>query len=222
MNESWQNLNDLVVNPTATFTRLKSQARWVFAFVVFFVLSVGLLWMIAPFTIQLINSQIVNSGQSTKVTTFTSYLARGSVVLIFWCFLLSGILLLAARVFNIRKALAFKHVFAGVVHFSLVGTLAYFINAAMLPLFRRVEDMKETVDLKIVPGLHLLAGPIDNPHLLTFLSHINPLSAWYIFVITIAVSVMAEVSRTKACCVALIVWLLRVGAEIMFLAMSLE
>ena len=227
MRESWQNLYDLIVRPSATFTRLKSRPRWVLAFVLFVFIGIGLLWTIAPFTVQLINNnqvakRVTHGDQSIKVATFESYLARGGFVLILWSIFLSFLLLFAARVFKVNRTLKFKHIYSGVVHFSLITTIVYFINAGILPLFRRVEDMQEAVDLKIIPGLHLLAGPIDGPHLLTFLSHINPLNAWYVFVIIIAVSVMAEVNKIKACCVALIIFLLRVGAEIAFLATSLD
>ena len=35
MKESWQNLIDLIANPKATFTRLKSKPKWGVAFLVF-------------------------------------------------------------------------------------------------------------------------------------------------------------------------------------------
>jgi len=225
MKESLQNLTDLVVKPNAVFTRLKSDPNWVLAFVVYCSVGIVLLWLIEPFTQELIQQQIVSqqkTGDDIKVTSFEAYLARGLITLILWCILLSAILTLAARAFNIKKTLKFKHIYAGTVHASLMGTLIYFINASILPIFRKVEDMESTIDLKIIPGLHLLASSIENDELLTFLSHINPLSVWYVGVFAAGISIMAERSNTKACIVALIIWFLRVGSEVAFLAVSLD
>jgi hypothetical protein len=124
-----------------------------------------------------------------------------------------------ARVFKINKALKFGHIYAGVVHTALISTMVYLVNIGLLPVFRRVEYIDHPIEMRVVPGLHMLADSIENVSILSFLSYINPLSAWYVFVLTIAVVVLAEVSITKACFTALIILLLRIGTEILFLNM---
>ena len=74
----------------------------------------------------------------------------------------------------------------------------------------------------MIPGLHLLAGSIENTRLLIFLSHVHVLSMWYIFVLTIAISIFAGVSRIQACFVAVFVWLLRAGIEVVYTVMFLS
>ena len=216
MKESWQNLFDLIVNPSATFTRLKSKPRWVVASFVFCSLSLLLSWTTAPFIEQLLS--VLKSDVATT-TSFASYLTQGIITAILWCVVLSTILTLVARVFKINKALKFRHIYAGVVHTALVSTMVYLVNIGLLPVFRRVEYIEQPIEMRVVPGLHMLAGSIENVSILSFLSHINPLSAWYVFVLTIAVVVLAEVSITKACFTALIIFLLRIGTEILFLNM---
>ena len=61
MKESWQNLIDLVVNPKATFTRLKSKPKWGVAFGVFCFLVVVLAWIVFPFTQKFINLQYASN-----------------------------------------------------------------------------------------------------------------------------------------------------------------
>ena len=75
--------------------------------------------------------------------------------------------------------------------------------------------------MQVIPGLHMLMSSIENVNLLMFLSHLHILSIWHIFVLTIAVTIFAEVNKTKACVTAVSIWLLRVSAEVMFIAVLL-
>ena len=115
MKESWQNLSDLITNPSATFERLKFNPKWVLVFVVFCLLSLGVGGAVAPFTQQLLISNFVESS---------------------------------------------------------------------------------------VPN--------------------ETISVWHIFVLTIVISIFAGVNRIQACFVAVFVWLLRIGIEVMFIAMFLS
>ena len=213
MKESWQNLIDLVVKPSATFERLKSNPKWVVAFVLFFLLSIGLTWANSPFIERLMS---LLQPDVAATISFKSYVVKGSIVVVFWCIILSSVFTFAARVFKINPALKFKHIFAAIVHTSLIGTLIYLVNTGLFPLFRQLEDINRPIDMKLIPGLHMLAGSMENAHILTFLSHINPLSVWYIAILTIAVAILAEVSRVKACFTALTIFLIRIGTEILF------
>ena len=62
MKESWQNLIDLIANPKATFTRLKSKPKVRSSrLLVFCFLVVLLAWMVFPFTRQFLNPQYASS-----------------------------------------------------------------------------------------------------------------------------------------------------------------
>ena len=142
----------------------------------------------------------------------------GSLVApIIWLLAISAILTLAARLFGINDAIKFKHIFAAVVHTSLISILIVLVNTALLVVFRDLEDIRRTTDMKIIPGLHLLFGSSGNTKLLTFLSYFNPLSLWYVAVLAIGIRVFAGTDKTKACFGAIIIWLLGIVPEVIFM-----
>ena len=222
MRESWQNLIDLIANPKATFTRLKSKPKWGIAFLVLCFLVVVLAWIIFPFTQKFINPQYANSLAnielfgSTRAAAMALIAVSGIFFGILCAVVFSIVLTLIARIFKVNEALKFKHIFAAWWHTILINPLVFFINIAFLPVFRRVEDIETIIDIRIIPGVHMLVPSIENLYLLMFLSFVDLLGVWHIFVLTVAVATLAEVSKTKACLTAVIIWLLRVGTDVIF------
>jgi hypothetical protein len=100
----------------------------------------------------------------------------------------------------------------------LISILIVLVNTALLVVFRDVEDIRRTTDMKIIPGLHLLLGASENVKLLTFLSYFNPLSLWYLAVLVIGVRIFAGTDKTKACFGAIIIWLLGIVPEVIFVS----
>ena len=222
MKESWQNLIDLIANPKAMFTRLKSKPKWGVAFGVFCFLVVVLAWIVFPFTQKFINPQYTGSLAdielfgSTKAASMV-FVAAGGVILGVLCAVVFSIVLtLVSRVFKVNEALKFKHIFAAWWHTILINPLIFFINIAFLPVFRRLEDIETVVDMRIIPGIHMLVMSVENQYLLFFLSYMDILGIWNIFVLTVAVSTLAEVSKARACLTAVIIWLLRIGVDTLF------
>ena len=222
MRESWRNLFDLIVNPKATFTRLKSRPKWGVAFVVFCILVVWLAWMVYPFTLQFLNPMYTSRFAdiqllgSTRATAMV-FVAMSGIILGVLCAVgFSAIFTVISRGFKLNKVLKFKHFFAAWWHSILINPLVFFINIAFLPIFRRIEDIETVIDMRIVPGMHMLVPFIENPYLLMFLSFMDLLGIWNIFVLTVAVATFMEVSKTKACLTAVIIWLLRVGIDVIF------
>ena len=222
MKESWQNLIDLIANPKATFTRLKSKPKWGIAFLVFCFLVVVLAWIVFPFTQKFINPQYagrlsdVKLFGSTKAAAMVLVAVSGVILGILCAVVFSIGLIVVSRVFKVNEALKFKHIFAAWWHTILINPLIFFINIAFLPVFRHLEDIETVVDMRIIPGAHMLVTSVENPHLLFFLSYIDILGIWNIFVLTVAVSTLAEVSKAKACLTAVIIWLLRIGVDTLF------
>jgi hypothetical protein len=222
MKESWQNLIDLIANPKATFTRLKSKPKWGVAFGVFCFLVVVLAWIVFPFTQKFINPQYASSLAdvelfgSTKAASMV-FVAVGGIILGVLCAVVFSIILtVVSRVFKVNEVLKFKHIFAAWWHTILINPLVFFINIAFLPVFRRVEDIETVVDMRIIPAIHMLVTSVENPYLLFFLSYVDILGIWSIFVLTVAVSTLAEINKTKACLTAVIIWLLRIGVDTLF------
>ena len=222
MKESWQNLIDLIANPKATFTRLKSKPKWGVAFGVFCFLVVVLAWIVFPFTQKFINPQYASSLAdvelfgSTKAASMV-FVAVGGIILGVLCAVVFSIILtVVSRVFKVNEALKFKHIFAAWWYTILINPLVFFINIAFLPVFRSVEDIETVVDMRIIPAIHMLVASVENPYLLFFLSYVDILGIWSIFVLTVAVSTLAEINKTKACLTAVIIWLLRIGVDTLF------
>ncbi|MDE0424355.1 MAG: YIP1 family protein [Candidatus Poribacteria bacterium] len=222
MRESWRNLIDLVVNPKATFTRLKSKPKYGVAFFVFCFLVVLLAWIVFPFTQKFVNPEYASSLAdvqlfgSTKAASMGLVAVSGIALGILCAVTFSAILIVVSRVFEANEALKFKHVFAAWWHTILINPAIFFINVAFVPVFRRVEDIETLIDLRVIPGLHMLVPTLENQYLLVFLSFVDILAIWNIFVLTVAVATLAEVRKTKACLTAVIIWLLRVGIDVIF------
>ena len=224
MKDSLQNLADILAEPSAAFTRLKSEPKWLLAMVIFCLFSVGIAWVTLPFIEQIMDHKLMEEGAPSegieiakifvKIFVFIGSLAAP----IIWFFVITAILTLAARLFGISDAIKFKHIYAAIVHASLISILIELVNTALLVVFRDIEDIRRTSDIKIIPGLHLLLGSSENTKLLTFLSDFNPLNLWYLAVLAIGIRVFADTDKTKACIGAIIIWLLGVAVEVIFVS----
>ena len=224
MKDSLQNIADILAEPSAAFVRLKSEPKWLLAMVIFCLFSVGIAWTMFPFTAQMMNQKMMEEGVLSEqieiaitvaqiVTPIASFVAP-----IIWFLAISAILTLAVRLLGLNDAIKFKHIYAAIVHTSLISILIVLVNTALLVVFRDVGDIKSIADMKIIPGLHLLLGASENVKLLTFLSYFNPLSLWYLAVLAIGIRVFTGTDKTKAYVGAIIIWLLGIIPEAIFVS----
>ena len=224
MKDSLQNIADILAEPSAAFARLKSEPKWLLAMVIFCLFSVGIAWAMFSFAEQIMHQTMTEAGMSSEQIEISIKIARvfvliGSLVApIIWLLAISAILTLAARFIGINDAIKFKHIYAAIVHTSLISILIVLVNTALLVVFRDLEDISRTTDMKIIPGLHLLFGSSGNTKLLTFLSYFNPLSLWYLAVLAIGIRVFADTDKTKACFGAVIIWVLGIAPEVIFMS----
>ena len=222
MKDSLQNIADILAEPSAAFTRLKSEPKWLLAMVIFCLFSVGIAWVTFPFTAQIMVQKMMEEGAPSEGIEIAKKIAQiftliaSLVAPIIWLLAISAILTLVTRLLAINDAIKFKHIYAAIVHTSLISILIVLVNTALLVVFRDVEDIRRTTDMKIIPGLHLLLGSSGNTKLLTFLSYFNPLSLWYLAVLAIGIRVFAGTDKTKACFGAIIIWLLGIALEVIF------
>ncbi|RKU12758.1 hypothetical protein C6502_05275 [Candidatus Poribacteria bacterium] len=223
MKDSLQNIADILAEPSAAFARLKAEPKWLLAMVIFCLFSVGIAWVTLPFIEQIMDQMLMEEGAPSegieiakifvKIFVFIGSLAAP----IIWFFAISALLILAARLFGISDAIKFKHIYAAVVHASLISILIDLVNIALLVVFRDIEDISRPTDIRVIPGLHLLLGSSGNTKLLTFLSDFNPLNLWYLAVLAIGIRVFAGTDKTKACIGAIIIWLLGLAVEVIFM-----
>ena len=224
MKNSWQNIVDILAEPSAAFTRLKSEPKWLLAMVIFCLFSVGIAWGMFPFTEQLIRQQMTEAGMDAEQMEIPIKVARiatpigALVVPIIWLLAISAILTLAARLLAVNDTVKFKHIYTAIVHASLISLLIALVNTALLVVFGEVENIRSAADMKMIPGLHLLLDGSENVKLLTFLSYFNPLSLWYLAVLAIGIRVFADTDKTKACFGAIIIWFLSIVPEAIFVS----
>ena len=222
MKDSLQNIADILAEPSAAFVRLKSEPKWLLAMVIFCLFSVGIAWAMFPFTAQMMDQKMMEEGVPSEQIEIAKKIAQiftliaSLVAPIIWLLAISAILTLVTRLLAINDAIKFKHIYAAIVHTSLISILIVLVNTALLVVFRDVEDISRTTDMKIIPGLHLLLGSSGNTKLLTFLSYFNPLSLWYLAVLAIGIRVFTGTDRTQACLVTIIIWLLGIAPEVIF------
>ncbi len=219
MKDSLQNIVDILAEPSAAFLRLKSEPKWGLAIIIFCLFAVGIALAMLPFTEQIMYQAMAETGVPAEQIDISMKIGGifgliGSLVApIIWLLALSAILTLAARLLGLNDVIKYKHIFAAVVHTSLISFLIALVNTALLVVFGDVENIKTVVDMKMIPGLHLLFGASENVKLLTFLSYFNPLSLWYIAVLAIGIRVYADTDKTKAWIGAIIIWLLGIVPE---------
>ena len=224
MKDSLQNIADILAEPSAAFARLKSEPKWGLAIIIVCLFAVGIAWAMFPFTAQVMVQTMMETGVPAEQIEISTKIGQifgliGSLVApIIWFLVISAVLTLAGRLFSIDDAIKFKHIFAAIVHTSLISFLIALVNTALLVVFRDVEAIKSAADMKMIPGLHLLLGSIESVKLLTFLSYFNPLSLWYLAVLAIGVHIFADTDRTKAWIGAVIIWLLGIVPEAIFVS----
>ena len=224
MKDSLQNIADILAEPSAAFARLKSEPKWLLAMVIFCLFSVGIAWAMFPFTAQMMDQKLMEEGVPSEQIEIAKKFAQiftpiaSLIAPIIWFLVISAILTLVMRLLAINDAIKFKHIYAAIVHASLISILILLVNTALLVVFRDVETIKNAADIKIIPGLHLLLGSSENVKLLTFLSYFNPLNLWYLAVLAIGIRVFADTDKTKACIGAIIIWLLGIALEVVFVS----
>ena len=222
MKESLQNIGDLIAEPSAAFSRLKSQPRSGIAFIVFYIFSVLLLWALAPYTQQLMSEGMAEAdAPAEQLQTFAQVMGTliiflGPVFVVIGFIISSTLLKLGARYLLKNETLRFRHIYAAVIHIWLINCLIQLVNTALLLVFRDAGDVKSTADFKMIPGLHMLFDSGANAKLLVFLSHINPLSLWLIAVIAIAIAVFADMEKNRARVAAAILWIVSILPEVIF------
>lgn len=224
MKESLRNIGELIAEPSAAFERIRTEPKWGVAFLVFYLFNVLIGWATAPYIQALIAegmAQTNNMSQEQRQAAemMVGIMTRVGLFLlplfaVLWFVISSAIFKLAARLGN-NENLTFRHIFAAVVHISLLGCVINLINTALLLVFRDVADVKNAAAMRLLPGLHLLFGSLENAKLLLFLSHINPFSVWIIAVTAIAVAVLADVDKTRARIAAVLIWLVWILPDVL-------
>lgn len=211
MKESLQNIVDIIAEPSVTFTRLKSKPRCGVAFVIIFLVFIGVTWATAPFLAHVLSHDEGWGSNTSKAKInrlIIGYAMLGILALLIGIIVLSGLLTIASRLFKVNRAFRFKHIFASLIHITLITSFGSLVNTALLLVFKRPRDTHKWLDMEMVPSLHHMVGFLRNEKFLECLSNINLLTLWEIAVLAIAIKVLTEIDRTRALFAATVIWLI--------------
>ena len=223
MNRTLRIIGDIISDPRAAFRALKEQPNWFAVFVIIAFVSIGIGWAVLPFSKQIAHAKMLESGLDEAQIEGTQGMAEGLhfVWLLFTPFPLlikwlvfAGLLYLGAQLLGSSTVLTFKPMFAAVVYSELILVFSNLINAGLLLCFKDIRDVRDSIDLQMIPGLHLLFG--DHPLgvlSLTLLSQITPFSLWYLVVLSLGVAIVADQKRRKVEWLVVLVWLASIGVR---------
>lgn len=224
MKRKLQIIGNIFGAPSEAFTALKEQSNWFTVFIIIAVVSIGIAWAILPFSEQMAHTKMLESGMdATQIEQNQTTMERLSFLpllftpfsLFLKCLVSAGILYFGSQFLGSQHALKFKSMFAVTVHTELILVFSNLINAALLLSFKDINDVQKSIDLQMIPGLHLLFGDHALGTLkLTLLSQITPFAIWYLIVLSLGVGIVADLKRRRVEWLVVLVWLADIGFRI--------
>lgn len=224
MKRKLQIIGNIFGAPSEAFTALKEQPSWFMGFIIIAVVSIGIAWAILPFAEQMARTKMLESGMDAaqmeqgqamaELFSSIGLLLTPLPLLIKWL-IFAGLFYLGVQLLGSSKALTFKSMFAAVVYSELILVFSTLINAALLLCFKDISDIQKSIDLQMIPGLHLLFG--DHPLgtlQLTLLSQVTPFAIWYLIVLSVGVAIVADLKRKRVEWLVVLVWLADIGFRI--------
>lgn len=224
------NLANVLATPTEVFTRLKKQPRWFLAFVIISSVSIVAAWLLLPLSETVLVSMIgdkLDAEQARWIVSAThrleylSLILRPLILLIRWLIIASVVhflSILLSTAWHVR----FTSVYAVVVHSEVILLLMVVVNLVIL-YASGPDSMKSAMDLQAIVGLEFfLTDSSKNPALFTVLNSINLFSVWYVATLAIGTSVLTGFSKLKSSIISSTVWLLGVGVQVAFTAISAQ
>ncbi|MDE0012767.1 MAG: YIP1 family protein [Candidatus Poribacteria bacterium] len=216
-------IGDIIAEPSAAFRVLKDQPSWFMIFVIIALVSIGIAWAILPFSEQIAHTKMLETGMDAsqieqargmeELLSLVGLLFTPVPLLLKWL-IFAGLLYFSAQLLGGSKVLTFKPMFAAVVYSELILVFSNLINAGLLLCFKDISDVRDSIDLQMIPGLHLLFG--DHPLgvlQLTLLSQITPFSIWYLVILSLGVAIVADLKRRKVEWLVVLVWLASIGVR---------
>lgn len=98
---------------------------------------------------------------------------------------------------------------------QIIGNIFGAPREAFTECFKEVGDIKDVTDLHMIPSLYLIFGdaPVGILYF-TFLRQINPVSLWYLIVLSRGVAVVADISRQRTEWLVALIWLAGIGVQV--------
>ena len=223
------NILNVFATPTEVFVRVKENPKWLGAFAFITVVSMVVAVFAAPFAKEialLALSQKLQADQAEQAVAMSQRfqyigLAVAPLLLLLRWLVIAAVLYFVAILLSV-EALKFKTVYAVVVYSEMILLLMGVINILLLYL-KGIGSVHHITDLQAIIGLDiLLTDRSANLPLFTLLNSINVFSIWYLGTLTIGISVITNLSKLKSAVLVTSGWLLGVGFQVAFAAISMS
>lgn len=188
--------------PREVFERLKSKPQWSTPFSVV--------------VIGLILKNWINSCWRTQSLTFNIYIFLMTtisitiLILLSWSFI-STFLYWAIRLIKTDIIVTYKRIFSIVSYCGVIFLLSEIVNSLLIHT-RIIDHTLFTLPNRFPIGFDILTLKSNVHPALTILLHsINPFTIWYFTTLSIGLSTVTDLSKTRARIISFFVWLIVVG-----------
>lgn len=202
-----------LVTPGKVFEKIKLRPQWVVPCIV---VVCGLVvktvvenrWEIHPFILQI-------------QTFYLDIIIVSIMVIILWA-AISAFVFLSMVFMNLHPSVAYKSIFSIVSYCGLIILLGEICNYLLINT-TIVDRMLYTIPKRFPIGLDIFTlGSNPHPALAIMLHAINPFSIWYFTLLSNGLSIVANLSKTKARMLSFIMWLIAVGLAVSVLLITGE
>lgn len=213
-------LTNIFIKPRKGFIELAKKPSWVLVFVSIAFSTIGIAWIVLPFSIQLdsrfqmLEYDVYHPDALQKRIEIAIFHFIGVILSpvpsLIKCLIFAILLYLSASLLGSTNQFKFKLMYAVVLHAELILVLSNLINSALLLSFKKIDDIQNFTDLQILPGLHLLldSQAEATPYFtFRFLSQFHLFSMWYLWVLSLGVSVVAKLNMRKSVLLTVTLWL---------------
>jgi hypothetical protein len=208
-------LGDIFAEPSAAFLVLKMRPRWGIAAAFICLVTIGLSIRLMPYSTPLIVSRLGNAAEQESLRRMFDAAQRfyiaGSLfapvpLILKW--VAASTMLYSLAILANAPEMKFRTTFAIVVHAEMILLLMGLVNLSLLTL-HGTDSIHTFADLNAIPGVLSLVNPetLGLP-VIKLLGGLNPFSAWYLFLLTLGISIATGFGRLKSLVLVISVWLI--------------
>jgi len=216
INNQVKSIIDIQFSPSKVFNEINKTPFWLIAYIFIAIGTIFIRLLYFPFLKQIFliswSPELAKPiAQSAKSFTIISA-ALSPLYLILKFFIIAIILWIIVQLFTLE--INFKKIFSLVVHCGIITFLGSVLTLLILHL-RGLDSIKNSADIQVSLGTDLFLGNLDlSLPLKVFLSNINLFSIWWIVLLTLGISIISKISRTKSSFIAVFLWLFSTAIQV--------
>jgi len=210
---------DLLVAPEKIFRKIKSEPLWKKSSItlIIVILIVETVYSYIEFGAFKANTQNLmdKTKQLEYVEVYKIYFVISLVLIPIYYYLkwfaISGLLYFLMLLIN--KKILFKHVFSVLIHCWFIIALKKIFQVIIIYVIG-TDTIIHPNDLEVIPNLGDLFTLSDNGLLAGYLDNLDLFSVWYILLLTIGLSIVAESRKLIVLPLVSLIWILMVSCRV--------